>query len=72
MRLSTAQRKVMKVLKAGGVIYAMPQKGYKYRLLDHSKNPLRYVHGRTFKKLMQKELITKQSDGSETSIGLSK
>jgi hypothetical protein len=70
--ISNAQRKVLKVLKAGGVIYVMPRTGYKYRLLDNLRNPLRYVHGRTFKALHNKQLITKNSDGSKTAIASDK
>ncbi len=66
--LSSKQRKVMKILKPGGIIYLMPRKGYKYRLLDAVKNPVSYVHGRTVKALINKELISKQTDGSITAI----
>lgn len=62
----------MKLIRAGAVIYPRNQTGYKYRLLDAARNPVRYVHGRTFKALVKKELITKQSDGGYASIGAAK
>ncbi len=67
MSLSTQQRSVLKILKQGGVIISFPQRGYKHRLLDHKRNPIKYVHGRTFNSLLYRSLIQKQKDGCFTS-----
>lgn len=68
MNISQSQRQVLKVLKPGGCIRLMPRKSKKYRLMDKDINPVRHIHGRTFKALLNKELITKQSDGSYAAV----
>jgi hypothetical protein len=68
MALSSKQRKVMGIMNTGGRIFCMPQRGYRYRLLDGIRNPISYVHGRTFTALLNKNLITKESDGGYASI----
>jgi len=66
--LSSKQRNVMKVLNAGGIIVVMRRGRRKYRFLDAKRNPLRFLHGRTFNALVEKKLITKQSNGCVASI----
>ena len=64
-KLTTRQCNVLELLQAGARI-AKPGPKYKFRLLDDKRNPLSYVHGRTFNSLYKKQLLIKKSDGSFT------
>ncbi|TAG31907.1 MAG: hypothetical protein EAZ35_02325 [Sphingobacteriia bacterium] len=66
--LSTIQRKVIKIIRAGGSIRVMNVTFYKYRLMDSNKNPIAPIHARTINALINKQLLTKQSDGTFSSI----
>ena len=68
-QLSNKQRKVMKVLKAGGEIRTQQYKrNRKYRMMDVACNPLENLHGRTFAALLKKGLIHKKDNGAFSAI----
>jgi hypothetical protein len=47
-------QEVIDIMNKKGVIIEMPKRGYRYRLVDGHKNPLKYIHGKTFKGLLKK------------------
>ena len=69
MNISTAQRKIYKVIKVGGCIVLQPRGKRNLRLIDANKNPLKFVHKRTFDALIKKELITKTSNTTFGCVG---
>jgi hypothetical protein len=59
MPYTPIQRKVIKVLSAGGSISVKPPK-YKrrFKLLDAQHNPMHFVHGLTIRALEKHKLVT--------------
>jgi hypothetical protein len=64
VKLTRRQAAVMKILRCGGTQRATVnlKNKMKYRLMDATINPLRYVDPRTLKALQAKELITKKQN----------
>lgn len=72
MNISTKQRQILSILKQGGVVVQMPRAKRNLRLLDSNRNPLKYLHRRTFNALLAKQLIYKSSNGVYSAIAAKK
>ena len=67
MNLTPKQRKVVKILKAGGLMYMYlkPRRKHTYyRVLDSNYSPVLTINYRTFSCLRRKECIAKHSEKS--------
>lgn len=69
MNISTKQRTILKILKAGGIIVTIERAKRNKKLLDGKRNAVKYVHLRTFQALQRKELIKKISNEAYGFIG---
>ena len=57
--LTPKQAKVMRILRAGGLLVEQYGKSGRYRLLDVTRNPINIIQGRTFSALNNSERIIK-------------